>query len=461
MGERILILDDERSILDLLNQYLSAEGYECVSCETGADAWKKLGQAPFAVLLVDLGLPDIDGLDVVREVRAADREVGIIVITGHTAVTEAVNALRYGADDYLIKPLNFPQISMSVSKVLEKRNLVIQNRQHQQNLEKRVVEATEDLKRANRELIRTKEYLENLLHSTVDTIITCEPGGNVSFANEGALQMLGYTQPELVGKPMADILVGEADEVRYLSRTIGNGRPLQNYETELKQKTGPTVPVSLSISLVHDADGQVVSWLALGKDITEQRRLRQELKEMSVKDSLTGLYNHRHFYERLGAEVERARRQRRALSLLLLDLDQFKPYNDRFGHLAGDEVLRAVREVVVECTREHVDLGFRYGGDEFTVILPEAEEKQACHVAERIRTTFASCEFEGITMSIGVMAYRPDYNMQRFVQCADAMMYEAKRAGGNRICVYRLDESQGPPCGAPSQETPGGEGKDG
>ena len=95
---------------------------------------------------------------------------------------------------------------------------------------------------------------------------------------------------------------------------------------------------------------------------------------MSIKDSLTGLYNQRYFYDRLAGEIERARRQSHPLSLLLFDIDQFKTYNDCHGHLAGDNVLQAAGQIVMESTREHVDVGFRYGGDEFTVILPEADE---------------------------------------------------------------------------------------
>lgn len=445
MGERILILDDERSILELLSQFLGEEGHTCATTETGRDALEMMARDPFALVLVDLGLPDMDGLDVVSAVRCDDQEIGIIVITGHMEVTAAIAALRAGADDYLLKPLNFEEISVSISKTLEKRSLVIQNRQHRAELERRIAEATAGYQRANQELTRTKDYLENLLHSTVDAIVTCEPGGKVTFANDGALKMLGYAQGDLDGKPLSTLLAGDDDEVQYLRRTVREDRPIQNYETELRHKGGHLVPVGLSLSLVCANNEHAASWLAIGKDITEQRRLRLELKEMSLRDSLTGLYNHRHFYDRLAAEVERARRQKRALSLLLVDLDQFKTFNDRFGHMAGDDVLRAVRDVVIECTREHVDLGFRYGGDEFTVILPEADEEQAAHIAERIRTTFSERGFEGVSLSIGVIAYQAEYGVQRFAQCADAMMYEAKRAGGNRICIFRTAAEEAAP----------------
>ena len=436
MGERVLVLDDEVAILDILEQYLSTEGYECVLTATAHRAFEELGGNSFAVVLVDLGLPDMDGIEVVRKVREADAEIGIIVITGLNEVTAAVQAMRSGADDYLLKPLNFNEISVSVSKVLEKRHLIIENRRHQEELEGRIQAATEDLERTNGELASTKEYLENLLHSTVDAILTSDRDGNISFVNEGGMKMLGYARDQLLGKPVAELLVTGQDEVQYLRRALRDDKPLQNYETDLRHKDGSLIPVNMSVSQVRDADGQIVSWLAICKDITEQKRLEQELKEMSIKDSLTGLYNHRHFYDRLEPEVERARRQKHGLSLLLMDLDQFKWYNDQYGHFAGDNVLRAVGEVIREWTREHVDMGFRYGGDEFTVILPEADERQAHHIAERIRSTFLQRHFERVTISCGVVAYQAEYSVRKFIQAVDAMMYEAKRTGGNRVCVF-------------------------
>jgi diguanylate cyclase (GGDEF)-like protein len=188
---------------------------------------------------------------------------------------------------------------------------------------------------------------------------------------------------------------------------------------------------------VLEADSAVRAVLSICKDITVQKKLERDLKEMSIKDSLTGLYNVRHFYERLPAEIERSRRQQHPLSLHLFDIDQFKQYNDTRGHLDGDRALQAVGKVVSECTREHVDVGFRYGGDEFIVLLPETDARQAMRVAERIRHSFERCPFEGLTLSMGVVTYQREFSMKSFIQAADAMMYESKRAGGNRVSQYK------------------------
>lgn len=435
-AERVLILDDEESILEILGQHLTEVGYDCTTTTSAAAALRMLASREYALLITDLRMPEMHGLEVVRRAKEIDVTLAVIVVTALMEVSNAIEALRTGADDYLMKPFNLVEIALSVEKALERRRLVLENWRYQHELESRVAEATADLERANSELRHTKEYLENLINSSADAIVTVSPEGLVSFANPGATDMMGLAPGDLVGRQVADVFAGGPDESRYIDRMLRGGKPLQNYETEMVHKSGQQIPVNLTISPVRDADGKVISYLAICKDITEQKRLENELKEMSIKDSLTGLYNQRHFYDRLEAEIERSRRQGHPLSLLLFDVDQFKSYNDCHGHLEGDRVLQAIGDVVLESTREHVDIGFRYGGDEFTVILPEADEAQARLIAERIRESFAARRFDKLTLSIGLMSYRKGSSLRSFIRFTDAMMYDAKRKGGNQVFVY-------------------------
>lgn len=441
MKQRILILDDESSILELLGQHLSEEGYECELFTSAVSALDTLKTKRFDLIITDLKMPEVHGIDVVVQAKAEDDEVAVIVVTALMEVTNAIEAMRAGADDYLLKPFNLTEISLAVEKALDRRNLVIENRKYKRELESRVKEATADLERANDELRSTKEYLESLLESTVDAILTVGDDMRVSFANEGANVMFGHDRDALLRMPFVQLLHGGQDELTYIFRMLGHDKPLQNYETEVAHRNGALIPVNMSLSQVRDADQGTVSTLAICKDITQQKRLENELKEMSIKDSLTSLYNQRYFYDRLDAEIERATRQGHPLSLLLFDVDKFKPYNDCHGHLEGDKVLRAAGEVVLECTREHVDVGFRYGGDEFTVILPEADERQAYVIAERIRQSFEAKRFDRLTLSVGLMEYRPGSTLRSFVRFADAMMYDAKKSGGNKVFIYKPEET--------------------
>lgn len=435
--ERILLLDDEESIVELLTGYLRGRGYACEACTSPFDALDLLRRETFALLLCDLKMPKMSGIEVLRQAREIDPNLSVIVVTALLDVSMAIQAIRLGADDYVLKPFNLSEITLSVSRALEKRRALLEAELYQQELSERVHEATNDLERVNSELQDTKQYLQSLLDSIIDGILTIGPDNAISYANSGAAQMSGYPIGELAGMPARQLFSNADEELAYITRILDEGRFLKNYETEVLRKDGERVPVSMSISRVrseqHVDEGGV---LAVLKDITEQKRLQHELQELSIRDSLTNLYNQGHFYERLRTEIERARRQGHPLSLLLLDVDAFKAYNDSHGHIEGDQVLQTLAAVLLDCTRDHVDIGFRYGGDEFTVILPEADDQQAYAIAERIRSTFEAKRLDHLTLSIGVMSYHEGYSLKSFIQYADSKMYEAKRAGGNRVYFY-------------------------
>lgn len=181
----------------------------------------------------------------------------------------------------------------------------------------------------------------------------------------------------------------------------------------------------------------------------DNAQLHEEVRRQAITDGLTGLYNHRYFYERLSAELAHSIRYRRPCSLIMLDLDDFKLYNDRYGHLAGDDLLRELGNLLRSAIR-HSDVAARYGGEEFALILPETNEKQALILAERLLTLVRNHKFtlQGrgemgkITISIGVASYpRHARDVDGLVQAADMALLRAKMAGKNRVCVAENGES--------------------
>lgn len=167
--------------------------------------------------------------------------------------------------------------------------------------------------------------------------------------------------------------------------------------------------------------------------LKEKEKLEEEVRRLSITDDLTGLFNHRHFFKTLEAELVRRKRQNTSLSLLMFDVDNFKRYNDLFGHLEGDKVLRRIGEVVRHSIRANVDSGYRYGGDEFAVLLIGATIDQGLAIAERIRTSIEQAGFQKITVSIGLSEYRDQFDLEGFVKSADDALYVAKHSGGNRV----------------------------
>jgi len=161
------------------------------------------------------------------------------------------------------------------------------------------------------------------------------------------------------------------------------------------------------------------------KRILIEKKTRDDLRKASITDSLTGLYNQRHFFHRMEEEIDRANRQKRSLSLILLDLDKFKDYNDQYGHLAGDKVLSKSGKTILSSIRENVDLAFRYGGDEFAVILVEADNAIAQDICQRLRHGFEVGG--GVTASAGLATYSKDMSVNDFVGLADKNLYQAKK----------------------------------
>jgi len=167
----------------------------------------------------------------------------------------------------------------------------------------------------------------------------------------------------------------------------------------------------------------------------EKTLIQRELIQLARTDGLTGLYNQRHFYSVLAAEINRTRRQNRVLSLLLVDVDDFKLYNDRFGHLAGDAALSRVAACLKRACRRDIDSAFRYGGDEFILILPETDRASAAGIAARVRSLLID-EGIALTVSIGVAELREGQGLKSFIREADQAMYRDKSGESANILPH-------------------------
>ena len=202
---------------------------------------------------------------------------------------------------------------------------------------------------------------------------------------------------------------------------------------------------------LRDTGGRFLGAIETLQDITEQKIAEQALRDsearyrtMSITDALTLLYNSRHFYDQLGIEAERAARYRRPLSMLLIDADNFKQLNDAHGHLEGDRALQMLAAIIRSCLRS-TDSAYRYGGEEFTVLLPEVGLDAAAVLAERMRQAFADSPLTlssgaviHSTISIGISEYLPPESLQSFIRRADDGVYRAKHQGRNCIVAISL-----------------------
>jgi len=185
----------------------------------------------------------------------------------------------------------------------------------------------------------------------------------------------------------------------------------------------------------------------LSRQNEELGTLNKKFRELAIRDGLTGLFNHRHGENRLLDEVERARKFKRELSLLFIDLDNFKFFNDKHGHLVGDEVLHSLGKLMSGATRDS-DTVARWGGEEFIIIAPETDEHQACNLAEAIRKQVAEFAFPHadqqplgfVSLSIGVATMSDGIdNAEELLRLADKAVYSAKESGRNRTVFCRSE----------------------
>jgi diguanylate cyclase (GGDEF)-like protein len=217
-------------------------------------------------------------------------------------------------------------------------------------------------------------------------------------------------------------------------------RPLEHFEFD---EIAVFLPSFLAIGFVLYSLRRIEE---LKSEIISRRKIENELhisekkyKDLSITDDLTQLYNSRHFYNKLKEEINRSTRYKHPLSLLLIDIDDFKILNDKYGHLEGDEVLSMTGKIIKDCLRI-TDSAYRYGGEEFTIILPGIGFEAAVNAAERIRKQISAHEFTSstnqalrITVSVGACQFESEEEMKAFVKRADNAMYVAKQNGKNRV----------------------------
>lgn len=297
-------------------------------------------------------------------------------------------------------------------------------------------------KLADEMLRQQKQFSDDIINSLPGIFYMLNQQGRFIRVNHHFLEVTGYSKDELDRMTALDFFDGEDKNLIAQEMQIVFEKGDSRTEAELIIKSGQKIPYYFTGHRTH-IDGQPYL-VGIGTDISERHALEQALARQAKTDSLTGLSNRRHFLELAEKELARARRYDKLLSVLMLDLDQFKGINDTHGHQTGDSVLRMVGEVCRRTLRE-VDIVGRLGGEEFAILLPEIDVMQAMEVAERLRQDIANAVIPleqggelNATASIGITTLTADdANIDKLLDLADKAMYEAKRTGRNRVCASR------------------------
>jgi two-component system, cell cycle response regulator len=448
-------VDDDPQLLSTLVECLDGQGYAITAAADGHQAMEALKTQEFDLALLDLMLPGASGLDLLAHIKTNYPDTEVILVTGHAGVESAIQALRLGAYDYLKKSdLRLAELQALVARALERRRLARENRELVIHLNR----AREELaNRRARELAQVRQIGETLVGPLTWNQLS---QGLVNLIwNSFPIQLLGLA----IYGPIPDLPLEnfrrrpDITDTRYQTfQDVLKGLLKADYEAPAFPPKGTPLPEMLwqkvtveDVTLVAGAGRQEPFspeeaelfriFILQGEAGIKNLALFERVKSLAIRDALTGLHNYRYFRETLLYEVERSRRYKTPLSLLFLDIDDFKQINDTMGHLYGDAIIREVGAILKGGIRL-ADLLCRYGGDEFVLLMTQTPLKQAELLAERLRRLIAQSPLAlagqdcRVTVSIGVAGLASGMSMEDLIQAADEALYRAKEAGKNRSC---------------------------
>ncbi len=432
----ILVVEDESSDFGLIRTYARLSGLgidgdkSVVWAKTLADGITTAKSNRPDVVLLDLSLPDSVGLATVQAMRVALPSVPIVVLTGYDDNALAAAALQAGAQDYLVKGKFDPDALGRAVRYAQVRYA----------LESRL------------------RLFEVALNSVANGIAITDADAHIQWVNPAFTQLTKFTLEEALGrKPGELVKSGKHGSAFYqdMWKTILSGQTWQGEVTN-RRGDGTLYEEALTITPAIDGDGTIRHFVAIMRDITERKQAEEQISKLAFYDTLTQIPNRRLLGDRLEQAMAASKRSGHYGAVMFLDLDNFKPLNDMYGHNAGDLLLIEVAHRLTGCVRE-TDTVARFGGDEFVVILSELDADKAestTHagiVAEKIRTTLAEPYLLKIqqggkaeitvkhhcTSSIGIALFTGhETSPEDILKYADMVMYQAKENGRNSVCFY-------------------------
>lgn len=292
----ILIVDDDEVVLEVLKSYIASFGFQYSTAADGLEACQHLQKQDFPIIITDINMPNMGGMELLQYVNIHHPQTGVIVVTGLSEEYSYVDVISAGAIDYITKPFDGSELLAKLQRVIREQSLI------------------------------------------------------------------------------------------------------------------------------------------------------KKLEQISICDSLTKLYNRRYFDKKISEELQRAVRQNYEVYLAFFDVDFFKGYNDKYGHQAGDNLLATLGQIMLGCARRTVDWTFRYGGDEFAVIITQTTKEQALSVCKRILSTYEEHRFGDTSLSCGLAQFQKDpelawsADIEKFISTTDQALYDAKNKGRHML-IARMKEA--------------------
>jgi len=424
---KILLVEDNPGDARLLREMLSRQealDIELTHVSSMNGAENHIAKNAVDIILLDLGLPDVQGLGAVRRARAAAPRVPLVVLTGLDDEALAAQVLQEGAQEHLIKGQ------------IETRGLV---RAMRYAIERKVME--EALLEEEEALFVEKERAQVTLNSIGDAVICTDISGNITFLNLVAERMTSWSREEAQGRPMAEVFriidaTSRETTPNPMEKAVEQDRTVHlPSNCLLIQRDGSEIPVEDCVSPIHDREGKATGAVIVFRDVSAARAMALQMAHSFQHDFLTGLPNRMLLNDRVRQAIALAPRHLKKVAVLFLDLDGFKHINDSLGHPIGDKLLQSIAKRLVTCVRGS-DTVSRQGGDEFVVLLSEMQQSEDAAITAR-RMLEAVAKVHSIdqhdlhvTTSIGVSIYPDDgLDVETLIKNADTAMYQAKENG--------------------------------
>ena len=429
----LLTIDDDHYLRSSVVAYFEDCGFTVIQACDGQEGIEMATALRPDVIITDLRMPKVDGLGVVDAIRRMDDNLPILVLSGTGVLTDAIEALRRGAWDYLAKPVqNMMELELMVARCLERAQLVSQNRNYQENLEQLVGQRTAELRK-----------LTTAVEQSANTVVITGVDGTIEYVNPKFTQTSGYSREEALGNNLRFLKSGKQPESLYrnLWETISSGR---EWSGELcnKAQDGREYWELCSIAPIKDDTGSITNFVAIKEDITTRKRSEEQLYYQANYDALTGLPNRYYMQTYLSYQLEVMDTNSQLLSLMVLDIDNLKFINDTFGHEFGDKLLIEISRRLKDACQQECMVS-RFLGNEFVIILPLSQlPAESTRWAELFRKAIAAVFVIGgteiiTTASIGVVVYPKDGEcLESLIKNAESAMFQAKLNGKNTVVSY-------------------------
>ncbi len=426
----ILIIDDDPNLRKTLVDILQVKGYETLAAGDGAEGLSVLQKNAVDLALIDLGLPDISGLDLLSRIRTDHPATAVIILTGNASLESAIEATSRGAYSYLKKPYEIDQMMVQIRRAVEKQ-------------------------RADSALRESEAMFRGLLEAAPDGMVIANDEQEILMVNRQFEEMFGYDRSEVIGRNLGILIPPRLNHHQNYDREyfLSPGKKLMGQDGEFYalRKDGSEFPMEINLSPLETLDGLIVS--AAIRDVSERKGYEARLDYLDNHDRLTDLPNRILLGDRLGRALLNADRHRLQGAVLFLDLDKFKYINNSLGHDMGDRLLKLIAARLTACIRAS-DTVARQRSDKFVIVLSDlAEKDDAVQVTRKIQAAVSQpveidAQLIEISCCIGICLYPKDgKDVQTLLKKAELAVAIAKEQGPKTLQVFTDElDNRGATC---------------